>query len=34
MNEVNKDIRPKINAVSIATETNKYDPADWPNLLD
>ena len=34
IDEVNKGIPPKINAISIATENYRYDPADWPDLLD
>jgi len=34
MDEVKKGIPPKIFTVSIATETDRYDPADWPDLLD
>jgi hypothetical protein len=34
MDEVNKGIPLKIYAVSVATETDRYDPADWPDLLD
>ena len=29
-----KSIPSYIYAVFIATETDRYDPADWPDLLD